>query len=227
MTVTTTSLTRAAGISAALAGALFIGVQIGHPPMTTASVETTDWLVRNIAKAVMAALALVGITGLYLRQVRQTGVLGLIGYLVFGAGYLLMFGVEVVASAVLPFLTTTMPGYVNDVMMAAFGETPASGIGGMQTVLNVAGLGFIAGSFLFGVALFRAGVVARWASALLAVAAIGTLSLAVLPSSFNRPMAVPTGIALIGLGVSLWRDQRTAATEPVAIAAVVETVAAR
>jgi hypothetical protein len=30
----------------------------------------------------------------------------------------------------------------------------------------------------------------------------------VLPDSFNRPMAVPTGIALIGLGVSLWRDQR-------------------
>ena len=30
--------------------------------------------------------------------------------------------------------------------------------------------------------------------------------LAVLPESFNRPMAVPVGIALIGLGVSLWRD---------------------
>jgi hypothetical protein len=30
----------------------------------------------------------------------------------------------------------------------------------------------------------------------------------VLPESFNRPFAVPTGVALIGLGVSLWRDQR-------------------
>ena len=28
------------------------------------------------------------------------------------------------------------------------------------------------------------------------------------PESFNRPFAVPTGVALIGLGVSLWRDQR-------------------
>ena len=37
---------------------------------------------------------------------------------------------------------------------------------------------------------------------------VSTLSLAVLPDSFNRPLAVPTGLALIGLGVSLWRDQR-------------------
>ena len=29
-----------------------------------------------------------------------------------------------------------------------------------------------------------------------------------LPESFNRLFAVPNGIALIGLGVSLWRDQR-------------------
>jgi hypothetical protein len=33
----------------------------------------------------------------------------------------------------------------------------------------------------------------------------------VLPQSFDRPFAVPTGVALIGLGISLWRDQRTTA----------------
>ena len=51
-------------------------------------------------------------------------------------------------------------------------------------------------------------VLARWASALLAVATVATAALAVLPEAFNRPFAVPTGIALIGLGVSLWREQR-------------------
>ena len=30
--------------------------------------------------------------------------------------------------------------------------------------------------------------------------------LAVLPESFDRPFAVPEGIALIALGVSLWRN---------------------
>ena len=32
MTVTTTSLTKAAGVAAAVAGAIFIAVQINHPP---------------------------------------------------------------------------------------------------------------------------------------------------------------------------------------------------
>ena len=47
MTVTTTSLTRAAGLSAAVAGLIFCTVQINHPPMEVASVTTTEWVVRN------------------------------------------------------------------------------------------------------------------------------------------------------------------------------------
>ena len=88
MTITATRLTRAAGICAAIAGLIFIAVQIKHPPMDVASVTTTQWVLRSTAKAVMAALALAGITGMYLRQVRQTRVLGLVGYLLFAAGYL-------------------------------------------------------------------------------------------------------------------------------------------
>jgi hypothetical protein len=64
-----------------------------------------------------------------------------------------------------------------------------------------------------GIALFRAHVLARWAAALLAVGTAATVALAVLPASFNRPLAVPTGVALIGLGISLWRDQRKTAPE--------------
>ena len=54
----------------------------------------------------------------------------------------------------------------------------------------------------------RAGVLARWASLLLAYGTTSALALSVLPESFSRPFAVPTGVALIGLGLSLWRDQR-------------------
>ena len=43
MTVTTTSLTRAAGISAAAAGAIFIAVQINHPAMDVSTISTTDF----------------------------------------------------------------------------------------------------------------------------------------------------------------------------------------
>jgi hypothetical protein len=213
MTITTTGLTRAAGLSAAAAGLIFIAVQINHPPMDVASVATTEWVVRNSAKVLMAALALVGITGMYLRQVRQVGPLGLVGYLLFGAGYLLMFSSEVISAYVLPGLVNLAPGYVNDIVVAAAGGTPAGDIGSMKTVLAVAGAGYMLGGLIFGIALFRARILARWASALLAVGTIATVSLAFLPESFNRPMAVPVGLALLGLGISLWRDQGFAVAE--------------
>jgi hypothetical protein len=218
MTVTTTGLTKAAGLSAAAAGLIFIAVQINHPAMTVDSVATTEWVVRNSAKVVMAALALVGITGMYLRQVRQVGVIGLIGYVLFGIGYLLMFATEVISSYVLPGLVQIAPGYVNDVVVAAAGGTPVGDIGAMQTVLAVAGAGYMLGGLVFGVSLFRAGILARWASALLAVGTIATVSLAFLPEAFNRPMAVPVGLALVGLGVSLFREQGSRDVDLAAVA---------
>jgi hypothetical protein len=220
MTITTTGLTRAAGLSAAAAGLIFIAVQINHPPMDAASVVTTEWVVRNSAKVAMGALALVGITGMYLRQVRQVGLFGLIGYLLFGAGYLLMFATEVISAYVLPGLAKLAPGYVNDILVGAAGGTPVGDIGAMKTVLAVTGIGYMVGGLIFGIALFRARILARWAAALLAVATIATASLAFLPESFNRPMAVPVGIALIGLGISLWRNPSSSAPETGALTAV-------
>ncbi len=218
MTITTTGLTRAAGLSAAAAGLIFIAVQINHPPMDAASVATTEWVVRNSAKVLMGALTLVGITGMYLRQVRQVGLFGLIGYLLFGAGYLLMFSTEVISAYVLPALVNVTPGYVNDILVAAAGGTPAGDIGAMKTVLAVTGVGYMVGGLIFGIALFRARILARWASALLAVGTIATVSLAFLPEAFNRPMAVPVGLALIGLGISLWSNPSSPA-----VATAVET----
>jgi hypothetical protein len=222
MTITATGLTKAASAAAAVAGTIYVAVQINHPPLVVASTETTEWVVRSGAKVVFTALALVGITGMYLRQYRRAGVLGLIGYLLFAAGFLTLFSVEVISAAVLPHLAQSEPGYVNDVLATAAGSTPAGDIGGVQTLLNVSALGYLGGGLLFGIALFRTGVLARWAAALLAVGTVGTAALAVLPESFNRPIAVPVGIALIGLGVSLWRDQsRHPAPEAVSTAASV------
>ena len=88
MTITTTKLIRAAGLSAIAGGLLFIAVQIGHPHLDATFATTTEYAVRETMKIFMAVLSLIGITGIYLRQVRQIGVLGLIGYVLFGVGYL-------------------------------------------------------------------------------------------------------------------------------------------
>jgi hypothetical protein len=219
MTVTTRNLTRAAAVCAASAGAIFIAVQINHPPTDTFVTDTNEWVIRASAKAVMAALALVGVTGIYLRQVREMRVLGLVGFVLFVAGYLLLFATEVMAALVLPALIEKAPALVNAVVVAANGGTAIGDIGHLQILFNFTGIGYILGGLIFGIALFRARVLARWAALLLAASTVATASLAVLPESFNRPMAVPEGVALIALGISLWRDQRNIAGAPATQAA--------
>ena len=75
MTITPTTLFRAAAVAAVLAGLIFIGVQIHHPALDATSITTTDVMTRNTLKMLMTALALAGITGMYLRQVTKIGVL--------------------------------------------------------------------------------------------------------------------------------------------------------
>ena len=225
MTVTTTALTRAAGISAAVAGLIFIGVQINHPHSDADAATTTEWAVRNSLKIVMAALALAGITGMYLRQVKQIGLLGLVGYLVFCVGYLTIIGVTFISAFVLPSIAETNPGYVNDVLAAATNGSAVGDIGLMQGILNLSGLTFLGGGLIFGIALYRARVLARWAAALLAVASVLTVALAVLPDAFYRFLAFPNSIAMIGLGYSLWLTTRTeTATLPHGVATSPPTV---
>jgi hypothetical protein len=215
MTITTTTLTRAAGVAAAVGGLLYIGVQINHPHLDLAFISTTEWKMRQMTKVLFASLSLAGITGMYLRQVTRTGVLGLIGYLVLATGFLLMLSTEVIGMVVIPSIAGTSPGYVTDVLAVAVPGGHATGdIGLMVPLSRVAGVGYLAGGLLFGIALFRARVLARWAAALLAAGAVATLAIPLLPQVNFRLFAIPTGVALIGLGYSLWREQRTSATRP-------------
>jgi hypothetical protein len=208
MAITPTTLTRAAAVAASAAGVIFIGVQINHPHADVTSVTTTEWAVRNSLKVLMAALALAGITGMYLRQVKQIGVLGLLGYLLFSAGYLLITSTASISGFVLPALADSNPGYVNDVLAAATNGTVHGDIGLLQTVIKVQGFAWLAGGLVFGIALFRSGVLARWAAVLLAVGSVVTVLLAVMPDAFYRFLAVPNGIAMVGLGYALWRTVR-------------------
>jgi hypothetical protein len=208
MTLSSTRLTATAGLCAAAAGAIFVGVQIKHPPADVAHLVTTEMVVRESAKVLMSVLALIGFTGMFLRHRSRFGVLGVTGFALLAVGYLAMFATECIVGYVLPTIAHSNPAYVQGVIDAAVGRGTSVDIGHMQDLLMAMGLGYPFGGLLFGIALFRAGILARWAAALLAYGTISVLALTALPESFNRPFAVPTGIALIGLGVSLWRDQR-------------------
>lgn len=227
MTLSTTRLLSAAGVSAGLAGAIFVGVQINHPPADVAHVVTAEMAVRELAKTAMAVLAMAGVTGMFVRNRQRFGALGLVGYLLLMVGYLALFAVQTMVVTVLPTLARTDPEYVRDVLTAAMGNQPAGDIGHLSSLFAVTGIGYSVGGLLFGIALFRAGILARWASLLLAYGTVSALALAVLPESFSRPFAVPTGIALMGLGASLQRDQRRQRRAAQAPAALAEPVTVR
>jgi hypothetical protein len=225
MDITSNRLTAAAGLCAAAAGAIFIGVQINHPHLDAASIQTTEMAVRDTLKVLMAALALAGFTGMYLSQVRRNGALGLVGYLVLSAGYLMIMSTAYIAAFVMPTVAASNPGYANDVIAASTGGSPTGDIGALATMAQVQGIAYLGGSLLFGIALFRARVLARWATVLLAVGGIVSAALSMMPDAFYRLLAFPNGIAMIGLGVSLWLGQRRSSSvetsaSPVDVASV-------
>ena len=212
MTITPNLLTRWAGLAAVAAGAIFIGVQINHPDLNATSIQTTNVYVRDCLKVLMAALALVGITGMYLNQVRRHGVLGLIGYLVFSAGYLGIMAVTFVAAFVFPEVATSNARFVNDAIAVNTGRgTVVGDIGALQPVIQGIGFAYLIGGLLFGIALYRARVLPRWAAALLAVGGVASAALTLMPDAFYRLIAFPNGIAMVVLGYSLWKVARTAA----------------
>ena len=207
MTITTAKLMRATGLCGLLAGVLFLLPQFIHPEDEVAAVTTSGWAVAHLVNMTMGILALVGVTGLYLRQVRETGVLGLIAYVLFGTAFLMISIVSFAEAVILPEITDVAPRYVGDVLATLVGENVVGDVGALSIANGVAGVTYLLGGLLFGVALYRAGVVARWASLLLAIGAVVSLLAGVLPDSMFRTATFPTAIALIGLGYSLWREQ--------------------
>jgi hypothetical protein len=211
--VTTARLTRAAGMSAVAAGLLFIVVHVVHPHEDVASVTTTAWTVTHILGVAMAGLALIGISGMYLRQVTQTGRLGMIGFVLFGSCFVLITASQFVEAFVLPSLADQAPQFVSDFLAIPTGGVIIGDVWALVTVNLMTGVTYVFGGVLFGVALFRAGIVARWAALLLAAGSALALLLPLLPYALDRLTGVPVGIALTGLGFSLRREQRTAAVD--------------
>src|SRR3954447_9531979 len=193
MDITPTALTRSAGLAAVVAGTIFIAVQLNHPPLTVAGVHPAEWAIRSSLKVLMAALALVGITGMYLHQVKRMGVLGLIGFVLFAANYLLIVSTSFVAAFVLPAIADTSPTYVTNVLVAASAHHPPGDTGALYTVLLFGGFLYLAGGLLFGIALYRARVLPRWAAALLAVGGLASAGLTLLPHPSFRAAAGPQG----------------------------------
>ena len=209
MRITTSTLTRAAAIAVALAGLIYIVIQFVHPVEVVASLTTPAWLVVHIASFAMAVLALVGITGIYLRQVTTFGVIGLIGYLMFGLFFILQAAFTFAEAFIAPLIAGTAPQFAEDFVALFSRHVVQTDLGALAALPLVGGALYVGGALLFGIAIIRARVLSRGAGILLiAAAAVTPIAGALLPHNLERLAAVPMGLALIWLGISLWMDQR-------------------
>lgn len=201
---TADNLIRATGPFAIAAGLIFAGIQPIHPPDIVASVTTTQWAVIISLKFAMCLLFLVGAAGLYFRQAGKAGWLGLAGFVLFALAWWLQACYVFTELFVLPPLASVSPELVAS-FLGIFNQHPGTlDIGAIKPLYDVLGLCYLLGGIVLGVATFRAGVLPRVPSAVLALAALITPAAALLPHEFQRYAAVPMGIAFIWLGLALW-----------------------
>lgn len=210
MSVTSAKLSRAAAFCAVLSGLLYIAIQFIHPEETLEAVSTDSWVVVALLTVAMAVLGLVGVTGIYLRQTEETGILGLLGYLSLGLFFLLPIAFSFAEALILPLIASDAPGFIENFNGLFNGEGTDGTLGALESISLVAGVLYLAGGVLFGLAVFRARILWSWAALLLVAGAVIAPLTALVPHEVGRFAAVPVGLALIGLGLSLWSDRKEA-----------------
>jgi hypothetical protein len=217
MTITTPKLIRWAGVSAMAAGIIFAGIQPIHPPDVLASVNTSAFIIITALKTAMCLFGLFGMTGLYARHVEKTGWLGLVGYVLLTIFYAVQMCYAFAEPVILPLLTTEAPTFVESVMAMARGTEGPMNLGAFATIYSLVSVLYLLGLLLFGIALFRARILPRWAAGLLAGSGpLAILMGALLPHQLERLAAMPMGFALAWLGYALWSERREHAADSVA-----------
>jgi hypothetical protein len=208
MKIKASNLIRWSGLAAMAGGIIFVAIQPIHPPDVLASVTTGSWTLIITLKWVMSLFFLIGITGIYARQVERTGWLGLVGYLMLILSWWLQTAYVFAELFILPVMATAAPGFVTSFLGIVNGSPGGMNIGALPTVYGLSGILYMLGGVLFGIATFRAGILSRWAAVLLAVGAAVTPLAALLPHALQRFAAVPVGLAIAWLGYSLLTERR-------------------
>jgi hypothetical protein len=214
--ITAAQLIRWSGLAAMGTGIIYLIVQLIHPADVFSSVSTAQWATVHYLSLVMDLLALLGVTGLYARQVDQAGWLGLAGYLLFGLFWAFSVAFHFTEAVITPALVAVAPKFVEGAVGMVNGVPSEISLGSLPVVYNLIGLaGYLLGGLLFGIATFRAGVLPRWAGGLLAFGAAVTLAGALVPHPLNRIMAVPMGLALAWLGYALLAERHEPVSDSV------------
>ena len=214
MKITASRVIRWSGLAALVAGLIFAGIQPIHPPDVLSSVTTGAWTIIISLKFAMCLLFLIGITGIYARQVEEAGWLGLAGFLLLILCWWLQTGYVFTDLFILPVQANAAPQFVESCLGIVNPESPVEmNIGALPAAYGLIGIMYMLGGLLFGIALLRAGILPRWPAGLLAVSSVLTPAAALLPHAIQRLAAIPVGLALAWLGYALFSERRARALD--------------
>lgn len=197
----TKTIYKLAGASALLAGLLFALIQFIHPEESLKALTTTRWEIAHVLNVIFPVLALLGVTGIYLKQIKESGKLGFIGYLMLVGAFSLMLCFGFYEAFVAPVLAAEAPAVALSVM-SILDNKPGPGLLGEVYQLN--GILYLLGGLIFAAATIKAKVFPLYASSLLGLGVLVTLSAAAVPA-LARPSAVVFSLGLALLGFALIR----------------------
>ena len=217
MKITAPSLIRWAGLSALVAGICFVVLGLLHPPNVLSSVTTTRWAIVHSLALAMSLFGLLGIMGLYARQVKEAGWLGLAGFLLLSLWLVLILPFTFFEVFFLPVLATEAPTYAKGFLGILTGAASEINFGVLPALWQLSSVLLLLGGLVFGIATFRAGILSRWAAGVLAVGCLLSPAAALLPQAIQPLVAVPIGVGLAWLGYALWSERsepREQASDP-------------
>src|SRR5688572_11048759 len=146
MKISASNVLRWAGLSAVMAGALFIVIQTIHPADVLSSVTTGRWAIVHYLGVTMAFLGLLGVAGLYARQVDEAGWLGLAGYLLFSLFWALTMAFQFAEAFISPLLATEAPKFVEGFLGIVTGAPSKTNLGALRAIYSLTGFaGYVVG----------------------------------------------------------------------------------
>jgi hypothetical protein len=212
--ISTAALMRLAGFSAMLAGLSIVFLGMFHPANEPAFVTTPTWIIVHIFATSLGFFGVLGLAGLYARQVEKAGWLGLIGFLLFSVWMTLVGFFSFIEAAVLPHLASEFPPFVTGFLGMLNGIPSEVNLGVLPTMWNISTPMLILGSLLFAVATFRAGILPRWAAALLALGSVMVPVGALVSTEIAaKIIMVPMGLGLAWMGYALLTERREKSAE--------------
>jgi hypothetical protein len=219
MKITASKLIRWAGVSAMATGICFVVLGLLHPPDMLSSVTTTRWAITHAVAIAMSVFGLLGMTGLYVRQVEAAGWLGLAGYLLWSLWLVLFLPFNFFEAFILPLLATAAPTFAEGFLGVITRSASEASFGVLPVLWALSDVLFLLGGLVFGIATLRAGILSRWAAGVFTVGIGLAPATALLPHALEPLVAVPIGGGLAWLGYALWSERREPAAQPLPVSA--------